>query len=327
MQLTITEISALALRVIRSAGYDATEAAVIVDHLMDCELRGMSYGGLSRALTVHDRLTQTGRTSHKPKVVHETASSARIDGADEVGYLVASTATQTAIEKAEAHGLSIVGAANTWCSGMNSYYLERVAAAGLIGLVVASGGPMVAPFGSTEAKLGTNPIALGFPTNSEPVIWDIGTSSIMLAEAILAVSAGRQIAPGLAYGPDGSPTLNPSAALEGAFVAWGGHKGSGLAVMVQMLGFLAGAEVEPDYLTDHSYLIIAIDPGIFGDERVAIDNASKFVERIRNAHPLDAEIPIQLPFDGSRQRRQAALKRGWIEVDDAVVVRARALAG
>lgn len=323
MQLTINEIAELALGVIRTLGYDADEAEAIVDHLMDCELRGLAYGGLSRALTLHARLTSTGRTTAKPKVVHETATSARINGCDEVGYLVASEATRMAIEKAKAHGLSIVGAANTWCSGMSSYYLERVAAEGLIGIAIASGGPLVAPYGSTEAKLGTNPVAVVFPTNGEPVIWDIGTSAIMLAEATLAARTGQQIKPGLAYAPDGSPTTDPSAALKGAFAVWGGHKGSGLAVMTQTLGFLAGATVEPGYLTDHAYLIIAIDPAVFGDAAAVLDNASEFVERIRLARPLDPNVPVKLPFDGSRERRQATLERGWLDVDEVVVERAR----
>lgn len=322
-ELTINEVTDLALGVIRSLGY---EDDAIVDHLMDCELRGLAYGGLARALTLHERLTSTGRTADNPQVVHETAMSARIDGADEVGYLVASKATEMAIEKARAHGLSIVGAANTWCSGMSSYYLERVAAKGLIGIAIASGGPLVAPYGSTEAKLGTNPVAVVFPTNDGPIIWDIGTSAIMLAEATLATRTGQQIEPGLAYAPDGSPTQHPSAALKGAFAVWGGHKGSGLAVMTQMLGFLAGATVEPGYLTDHAYLIIAIDPAILGDAEAVLDNASEFVDRIRKARPLHEGSPVKLPFDGSRERRQTSLDRGWIEVDEVIVEQARAIA-
>lgn len=327
MQLPIDQVAALARGVLATLGYDADEAAAITDHLMDCEYRGVTYGGLARTLTLHERLARTGgRTTQKPAVVHETPTSARIDGADEVGYLVALEATRIAIEKARSQGLSIVGASNTWCSGMSSYYLERVTAEGLIGITVSSVDAFVAPFGSSEAKLGTNPAAIGFPTATHPVIWDIGTSAVMLAEATLAARTGQQLKPGIAYAPDGTPTTDPSQALEGAFAVWGGHKGSGLSIMIQMLGFLAGSAVEPEYLTDHGFLMVAIDPAIFGDAATVLKNATTFASSIRSARPIDPSVPVKLPFDGSRERRQSALSRGWLEVDDVVVTRARVIA-
>jgi delta1-piperideine-2-carboxylate reductase len=326
MQLSIDQVAAMARGVLATLGYDTDEAAAITEHLMDCEYRGVTYGGLARTLTLHERLGRTGgRTSERPRVVHETATSARIDGADEVGYLVALDATRIAIEKARSQGLSIVGASNTWCSGMSSFYLERVTAEGLIGITVSSVDAFVAPFGSSEAKLGTNPAAIGFPTAAEPVIWDIGTSAVMLAEATLAARTGQALKPGLAYAADGTPTTDPTEALAGAFAVWGDHKGSGLSIMIQMLGFLAGSDVEPEYLTDHGFLMIVIDPEIFGDAATVLKNATTFASSIRSARPLDPDVPVKLPFDGSRERRQAALSRGWLEVDDVVVSRARAI--
>lgn len=324
MQLPIDDVADLARGVLQTLKYDTEEIEAINDHLMDCEYRGVSYGGLARTLTLHERLARTGgRTPDKHAVVHETATSARIDGADEVGYLVALDATRIAIDKAKAEGLSIVGASNTWCSGMSSYYLERVAAEGLIGITISSVDAVVAPFGSSEAKLGTNPIAIVFPTNGEPVLWDIGTSAVMIAEATLAARTGQQLKPGLAYAFDGSPTTDPAAALEGALGVWGGHKGSGLSIMIQMLGFLAGAQAEPGYLTDHGFLMLVIDPAIFGDTAAVLRNASKFADSIGSARPLDPSVPVRMPFEGSRQRRRKALERGWLEVDEVVVERAR----
>ncbi|GAB3883347.1 Ldh family oxidoreductase [Terrabacter terrigena] len=326
MQLPIDQVAAMARGVLATLGYDTDEVAAITEHLMDCEYRGVTYGGLARTLTLHERLARTGgRSSERPAVVHETVTAARIDGADEVGYLVALDATQIAIEKARSQGLSIVGAANTWCSGMSSFYLERVTAEGLIGITVSSVDAFVAPFGSSEAKLGTNPAAIGFPTTAEPVIWDIGTSAVMLAEATLAARTGQALKPGLAYAPDGTPTTDPTEALAGAFAVWGDHKGSGLSIMIQMLGFLAGSGVEPEYLTDHGFLMIVIDPAIFGDAATVLKNATTFANSIRSARPLDPSVPVKLPFDGSRERRQAALSRGWLEVDDVVVSRAQAI--
>lgn len=326
MRLTHDETEGLIRGVLITLGYDEGQCAAIVDHLMDCEFRGVSYGGVARALTIHDRWQRLGgRTARHPFVAYETATTARIDGDDEVGYLVALRASDMAIEKTRASGICLVAASNTWCSGMSSYYLERITAAGLIGLSFASVDALVAPHGSNEAHLGTNPAAIGFPTMGDPVIWDIGTSAIMLAEATLAARTGRPLDDGVAYAPDGSPTTDPVQALAGAFAAWGDHKGSGLSVMIQMLGFLAGSQVGPDHLTDHGFLMIAIDPGVFGDNEGVLERAGSFATQLRGARPLVSSVPVRLPFDGSRERRQTALDRGWVEVDELVVQRARQL--
>lgn len=161
---------------------------------MDCELRGLGYGGLARTLTLQERHDKyQSPPGGRPEVVHETPMSARIDGRDIVGYLVALEATDLAIAKAKEQGLSIVGAANTWCFGMSSYYLERVTAQDLIAITISSVDPLVAPHGGNEAKLGATPMAIGFPTAGDPVIWDIGTSAIMLAQPTLAARTGEQI--------------------------------------------------------------------------------------------------------------------------------------
>ena len=119
------------------------------------------------------------------------------------------------------------------------------AARGLVSLIASNASPWVAPHGATEGRFGTNPICVGFPSADEPVIWDIGTSAIMHAEVKLADALGQQLPEGVAFDAAGSPTRDPVAALEGAFAAWGGHKGSGLGIVVQLLGVLAGSPAIP----------------------------------------------------------------------------------
>ena len=86
-----------------------------------------------------------------------------------VGYLVGSRATGIAIDKVRTSGIAVVGASKTWYTGMFSYYLERVVAAGFVGMVAGSGSFKVAPHGGTEGRYSTNPIAFGFPSTTTPV--------------------------------------------------------------------------------------------------------------------------------------------------------------
>ena len=209
MELSIGDARTLCVRAMAAIGHTADQTAIIADHLIDCELRGLSYGGLARALSICDRVGQFG-ISHRPiTVVKDTPVSASVDGADQVGYLVGDLATDLAIAKARATGLAVVGANETWYTGMFSYYLERITKAGLAGMIAGSGGQIVAPAGGTEGRFATNPIAFGFPTAGEPIIWDIGTSAVTLAEVILKMRTGQQLDEGLAYDAEGSPTRDP----------------------------------------------------------------------------------------------------------------------
>ena len=182
MRMTIEQARAMVERAMQAIGYDSDEARTIADHLIDCELRGVTYGGLARAVSIAERTMRTGVSQAPIRIVKETAVSASLDGADHIGYVVAHRAMTIAIDKALLSGIAIVGANNTWYTGMLSYYAEMAAARGLVSIIASNASPWVAPHGATEGRFGTNPICVGFPSVDEPVIWDIGTSAIMHAE-------------------------------------------------------------------------------------------------------------------------------------------------
>jgi delta1-piperideine-2-carboxylate reductase len=300
-------------------GHDARDAQLIADHLMDCELRGLSYGGLARAISIAERLERTGDLRRPITMLHETPVSARLDGGDHIGYLVAHRATSIAIEKAEASGIAVVGASDTWYTGMLSYYAEMAAARGLVSMIASNASPWVAPYGATEGRLGTNPICFGFPSADQPIIFDIGTSAIIHAEVTLAGRLGQELPGGVAFDGDGRPTRDPAAALAGAFATWGGHKGSGLAIVVQLLGILAGSPAIPLELAGFGYLIVALRPDLMGPAETFLENASAFTAAVRSARPVNGGSPARMPFDRSRRERERRLAENAIEIPDVLV--------
>jgi LDH2 family malate/lactate/ureidoglycolate dehydrogenase len=310
----------------RSLGYDAAEARTIADHLIDCELRGVTYGGLARAVSIAERTIRTGVSQAPIRLVKETPVSASIDGADHIGYVVAHRAMTMAIDKASASGIAIVGASNTWYTGMLSYYAEMAAARGLVSIIASNASPWVAPHGATEGRFGTNPICIGFPNAGEPVIWDIGTSAIMHAEVKLADALGQQLPEGVAFDAAGNPTRDPIAALEGAFAAWGGHKGSGLGVVVQLLGALAGSSAIPPELAGFGMVVITVRPDLLTSVDDFAQSVAAYVESIRSARPVAGGPPVRVPFDRSRAERKRRLAEDAIEVADAVYSRLAAIA-
>jgi len=319
MRLTIREAHQLAARVMAALGHDATDAELIADHLIDCELRGLPYGGLARAISIAERIERHGDFRRPIRILHETTVSARLDGGDHIGYIVAHRATIVAMEKAEAAGVAVVGASDTWYTGMLSYYAEMAAVRGLVSMIASNTSPWVAPHGATEGRLGTNPICFGFPSADDPIIFDIGTSAIIHGEATLASRLGNDLHDGVAFDQDGLPTRDPAAALRGAFAAWGGHKGSGLGIVVQLLGILAGSLPIPPELAGFGYIIVPIRPDLMGPAETFRENVSACARAVRSARPVAGGSPVRMPFERSRRERQRRLFENAIEIPAVLI--------
>ncbi len=325
MRLAIGAARDLVHETMAKVGHTPAEATIIADHLIDCELRGLSFGGLPRALSIVERIRSTDVASRPITTILETPVSATIDGGDRVGYLVADRATGIAIDKARANGIAVVGAFETWYTGMYSYYLERITSAGFAGMIAGSAPQKVAPHGGTEARFGTNPIAFGFPTDATPVIWDIGTASIMAGQVALAARLGELLPEGSAYDRAGVPTRDPLAAAAGAWTVWGGHKGSGLAVVVQLLGMMAGAAADPIGIRDCGFLAIVVDPGILTDAEDYRARVAAYATSLRTTRPVDTASPVRVPFERSAEERSRRLAEGEIDVADEVLAALRAI--
>src|SRR5579862_2603265 len=177
-RLDIAEATSLGRRALGRIGYPDEEAGIITDQLIDNSLCGYRFAGLPRILAIaREAKTKDGRVP--VAVIQETPVSALVDGGNNVGYVAVYRGAEIAIAKAKQSGLAAVGVFNSYFSGRNAYYLERIVEAGFIGLHTASGSPHIVPPGATRPALGTNPIAFGFPSADGPVIFDIGTASLM----------------------------------------------------------------------------------------------------------------------------------------------------
>lgn len=326
MRLDITEATSTLQAALVKLGHEQSEAEIIADHLMDCELRGLDYAGFARLLSIADRLGQKGSAKGTIRVLRETGASARLDGAGKLGYLVARRATEIVMEKALENGIAVVAASDTWYTGMLSYYAEQAVAKDLVVMIASNASPWVAPHGGTEGRFGTNPICFGFPSAEHPVIWDIGTSSIIHAQVVLARRLGHKLEPGMAFGPDGKPTTEPEQALKGAFTPWGGHRGSGLAIVVQLLGMLAGSSMMPGELEGFGFLIVAVRPNILTSLEDFKKEVAAYSRAIRETRPETEGVAVRMPFDRSREMREKRRAGGTIDVPDQIVGAVRAIA-
>jgi LDH2 family malate/lactate/ureidoglycolate dehydrogenase len=318
MYVSVERARDLAESALRSLRLTPEEARITADHLIDCELRGLGYSGLARILSIAERLRSTGGGRRPVSVVRESPVSAQLDGGDNLGYLVARQATETAIGKARTTGLALVGAHNTWYTGMLSYYAEIAAREGLVSVIASNATPWVAPHGGNEPRFGTNPICFGFPGEDTPVIWDIGVSEIIHAQVVLADRQGAPLPEGVAFDPEGRPTTDPRAALAGAFAPWGGHRGSGLGIVVQLLGALAGSPVQPGELRDFGFFVLVAAPDLLGPPDVFRSKVSSYGRLVRQTRPIDPGAPVRMPFQRSAEHRARQLAQGGFELPDQI---------
>jgi LDH2 family malate/lactate/ureidoglycolate dehydrogenase len=318
MKLKINDARDLAIGALLSLKFSEQDATVTADHLIDAALRGVTFGSLPRILAIAEKMRDVGDQRKPIATVRETDTSAVIDGGDNVGYVVAHHATRIAIEKAKSHGIGMVGANNTFYTGLFSYYMEMATREGLVAFAVGNGPAKVAPEGAAEGRLGTNPIAFGFPSEGDPVIWDIGTCAVMHGDVMLHSRMGKSLPEGVALDSNGQPTTDAEAAMSGFIRTWGGHRGSGLAIVVQMLCALAGGPVISPGWREMAFFMIVIDPKVFlpGGEYPA--RISELAAEISSARPIDPTRPVRMPFERSATDRRLALESGVVEVPDIV---------
>ena len=323
VRLDVADATALGEAALARIGFPAEEARIITDQLIDNSLCGYRFAGLPRILAIA-RDAETGRARTPVRVVHETATSALVDGGNNVGYVAVYRGTEIAIAKARETGIASVGVFNSYYSGRNAYYLERIVEAGLVGLHTASGSPHVVPPGGRRPALGTNPIAFGFPSADGPVIFDIGTASLMWGEVLLSAETGEALPDGLAFDADGNLTRDARAAAKGGVAPWGGHKGYGLSFAIQALGLLAGAALPHGNVQDYGFLFLVVDPGLMLPGNDFAARMGDLVRSIKATPRQPGVDEIRIPSERAFRERTRRRVEG-IVIDRAVIAALQAL--
>ncbi|HVW18118.1 MAG TPA: Ldh family oxidoreductase [Solirubrobacteraceae bacterium] len=324
--LETEELRRLIAAAVARVGLHPDDAEPTVEHLFEAELRGR--GGLERLFLIAEAAERHGVAECEPMaVVAETETTARLDGGGHVGYAVAARATAIAAEKAEAHGMAVVAADEHRHSGVLGLYVERLAREGLVAIASSTGTLLrVAPYGAREPRLATNPIAMAFPADEDPIVWDTATAALNGTGVRTLAASGGSLPEGAALDPHGRPTLDPAAVA--AILPWGGHRGSGLAIVVQMLGLLAGLPVSSDGPGDWraAFLLVAIDPGLLLDADDYRRAASELRAGIHALAPVPGATQARLPGERSAAERRRRLAEG-VPLTAADWAQLRSLAG
>jgi LDH2 family malate/lactate/ureidoglycolate dehydrogenase len=311
VRLTVAAAVALGEGALTRVGYSGEDARIIVDQLVDNSLCGYKFAGLPRILAIAgDERTRSPRAS--VRVVHETPVSALLDGGNNVGYIAAYRAAEVAIRKAAESGRASVGDYNSYYSGRNAYFVEKIVRAGLVAFHVSSAHPRVLPPGAARPMLGTNPICFGFPSGDGPVIVDMGTASFMWGEVMLHAHLNEPLPDGVGFDEHGNPSRDANAVLKGGVAPFGGHKGYGLSFAIQALGLLAGAALTRGEVRDYGFLFWVLDPRVMlpGGEFEA--QMSEYVRQIRSAPRRPGVSEIRIPSERAMRERERRRAEGIV---------------
>jgi len=269
--VSVDEARSTTAKALRAIGWDDEDAALQAEIMTAAELCGNNQGLVKM---YNPALMAPAPDAAKPVVERETATTAVVNANQAPGMLAAVTAADLATEKALAGGVSVVSAYNTsTSSGQLAHYAERAAKKGVVCLALANSPEFVAAAAGGKAVFGTNPIAVGVPRAGQaPFTFDMATSAIALFGVLTAKASGEPLPKGVAYGADGGETTDPNEALSGGAIAtFGGHKGAGLALCVELLagalsgGAVVGNEVKKE-AKNWGHTFICIEPGALVDD-------------------------------------------------------------
>lgn len=325
MRLKAEQERSLIIGMLTTLGAGTAEAASVAEVTTEADLRGYPSQGLMR-FPMLARRTRSGSimTRTVPEVVREMDSGAVMDGLAGYGQHVGIQAMDLAVRKAKAVGVGAVAVRNANHVGMCGYYAERAARKGCVGLATSTTEAIVHPFGGLEPFLGTNPIAIAFPTLGDPLILDMATCTMSMGRIMEAAEEGRQLPPGCALDGDGRPTTDPSEALRGVLSPMAGPKGYGLGLFVAAMAALSGAAlgrevvgtitVDPPANKGDFYL--AMDIGAFCPLEEFTERISEYFREVKGSASAPGFGEVLIPGERSMRNRERSLEVGYEVYDD-----------
>lgn len=327
MILTFEQEKAVVRALLEKLGASGEEANATAEVLAEGDVRGFASHGILR-LPYILRAIKRGTIIVKAnvKVVKETPATALIDGGHGLGHYIATRAMKLAIEKAKKQGIAAVGVFNSNHFGIAGYYAELATREGLIGIVTTTTDALVHPWGGVEPLLGTNALAIGFPTEP-PVLLDMAMSVAARGKLVDAMKKGQNIPEDWAIDSEGRPTTDPEKGLKGALSPFGGPKGYALAFVLELLaGPLVRAGVgkgvdgtlEPvkGFCTKGDFMI-AVDPSAFVSPKEFKERVKDYVTEIKASKKAPSVQEIMVPGEPEQKAREKRLREG-IPIADEV---------
>lgn len=298
------------------------DAHSIAAALVDADLRGVRSHGVMLVPMYVERLLAGGVTRERQvEVLYDAGAALVVDALGGMGQLSSPQAMGLAIDRAGQFGIGLVSVRRAHHFGAASRWAMQAAEAGCLGVAMSNTTPLMPAPGGAERIVGNNPLAVAVPTEAGvEIVLDMALSAVALGKVRMAASAGREIPDTWATDASGTPTTNADAALLGMLLPAAGHKGFGLALIVDILtGVLSGGgwgdQVrplyrEPDRPNDCAHLFLAIDPALLGGITEFRARTSQLAERVRTSATAPGVDRLHVPGELEADQAELQLREG-----------------
>jgi (2R)-3-sulfolactate dehydrogenase (NADP+) len=324
-RLSLDEVEDISRRMLVASGASAFQADATARSIRDAEAEGIRTVGLSYLPTYCDHVA-CGKVvgDAVPTVSQPRPGTIVVDAGLGFCHPAFEVGAPRLIEAARTNGIAALVLTHSYSAGVLGWFVDRLAREGLVALMFANSSALMAPHGGTRPFFGTNPIAWAAPrVVGPPVVADLSSSAVAWVTVNAAAHAGESIPLGWALDADGNPTTDARAALAGSMAPSAGHKGSALALLVDVMsGGVAGSLFSHEAGSfggtaggppDVGQVVIAIDPGA--------TMGPAFVERLEHEFTtLAAEPGVRLPGDRRHADRAHAEVHGVEVPDDLMAV-------
>jgi uncharacterized oxidoreductase len=310
-----------------AGGSDAREARLVGENLVTANLTGHDSHGVGMMPRYVESLLEGGLVPNRhPVTKFDGGALVALDGQAGYGQVIGLEATEIAIARARQYGVSVMALANSHHLCRIGQWAEQAVAQGLVSLSFTNviSRSIVAPFGGTDARFGTNPVTIGVPLPDQPpFILDMATSGVAQGKVRVAYNKGQALPPGMLIDDQGRPTTDPRYGVVdpfGALTTFGLHKGYGLAVVCELLGgaLTGGGTWHTDDRSKrrvlNGMLSILIDPQRLGTAPEFAREAAQFVEWVKKSPPAEGVERVRIAGDPERETKARRLVEG-IPVD------------
>jgi uncharacterized oxidoreductase len=331
LNIGATNLQAFIADIFSREGCSDAESRRIGLYLVGANLTGHDSHGVIRAPRYAAWLRDGEIVADQtPTVVTDSDAFALIDGGYGFGQTAGPFAVELGIQKGKRNGVAIVALRHSGHLGRIGEWAEQAAAAGLVSVhfVNVAGSILVAPFGAVDRRFSTAPFSVGFPRpDGDPVILDFATSAVAEGKVLVASRGGKPLPEGSLIEADGGLSTDPATLYgplttdgprdyrngTGAIRAFGEHKGSGLALMCELLaGALTGSGTcgPGQRRFCNGMLSIYMSPGYFGSEEAFAQEARAYLDFFKSARPATPGGEVLLPGEPERRTRAKRLAEG-----------------
>lgn len=309
-------------RVFVGAGLSPDASATVAEALVEADKRGISsHGSLLVPLYVERILSGSVATDEEAEVIRDERTTAVLDAGHALGILTGDQAMAMAVAKARAYGVGCVVVRRAFHFGGGFRFVQAAARVGCLGVAAANTRPLMPAPGGAKAVVGNNPLAFGVPAASgEPLVLDMALSEAALGKIRLAAQEGREIPETWATDESGVPTTDAAVAVAGLLLPAGGHKGYGLALIVDVLaGVLSGGafgdNVQGLYAdmsvpNNCAHFFLALDVAAFCSLEDFQARLAQLTEQVTNGPRADGVERLFLPGQVETERAAEAEANG-----------------